>query len=67
MLYKGYKLTQDQSNQLEALNKPNVCYVNCGNVVMENDFDADVFAEHKALLLSFGIELEDIEIEEGDI
>ena len=59
---KIYVLTYEQVRQLEALNKPNLCFCASGHekydyVVGEHDLDLPVFADHKALLDSFNIEL----------
>ena len=57
-----YVLTLEQVNQLESLNRNNICFCATGHperdfIVGDRDLDAPEFAEHKALLDSFGIEL----------
>lgn len=49
-------LTQDQIDQLLALNKPNILFVPCycpylkGIAISKTEFDAPAFADHKALV-----------------
>jgi hypothetical protein len=49
-------LTQEQVNQLLALNKPNIIFVPCGDktlggvAISKETFNDPVFADHKALV-----------------
>ena len=57
-----FPLTLDQVQQLEALNKPNLCFCACSHpdhdfTVGETDLDAPEFSQHKELLESFNIPL----------
>ncbi len=63
---KVHLLTQEQADQLTALNQPNILCVVCdygsGLCIEENSIDDPVFASHKTLLDSFNIPLTEIEV-----
>jgi len=61
---KIYLLTNEQVNELNALNSENATFVCCdhglGPCVAKNDFDDAVFINHKNLLGSWNLTLEEI-------
>ena len=61
---KIYLLNNEQVNELNALNRQDATFVCCdhglGPCVGENDFDDPVFSNHKNLLSSWNLNLEEI-------
>jgi len=61
---KLYLLTEQQINELNSLNTHNATFICCdhglGSCVGETDFDDPAFANHKELLDSWNLPLEEI-------